>query len=93
LAVAQFIETVACLARRRVLDPSLLVDAVGLHLRGRWNDIRTFVERRRRVEDNPYILENFEWLAMYSMWWKNTPRPRFDRNYDPRQFAAVAFRA
>jgi hypothetical protein len=29
LLVAQYVETVACLARRRVLDVSLLVDAVG----------------------------------------------------------------
>ena len=31
--VAQYVETVACLARRRVLDASLLVDAVGFMLR------------------------------------------------------------
>lgn len=92
LAVAQFIETVACLARRRVLDPSLIVDAVGLPIRARWASIKHFIERRRRVQENPYILENFEWLAMYSAWWKDTPRPRFERNYDPRQFAGVTFR-
>jgi hypothetical protein len=92
LAVAQFIETVACLARRKVLDASLIVDAVGLPIRSRWGSIKDFVERRRHVENNEYILENFEWLAMYSAWWKDTPRPRFDRNYDPRQFAAVTFR-
>ena len=92
LAVAQFIETVACLARRKVLDPSLIVDAVGLPIRSRWASIKDFIERRRRVDNNPYILENFEWLAMYSAWWKDTPRSRFDRNYDPRQFAAVTFR-
>src|SRR5579884_4262360 len=45
LIVAQFVETVACLARRRVLDPSLLVDAIGLALRQRWDNIRTFVMR------------------------------------------------
>lgn len=92
LGVAQFIETVACLARRRVLDPSLIVDAVGLPIRARWASIKDFVERRRRAQDNPYILENFEWLAMYSAWWKDTPRPRFERNYNPRQFAGVTFR-
>lgn len=92
LVVAQFVETVACLARRRVLDPSLLVDATGLALRARWGSIRTFVMRRRAVERNDYILENFEWLAMYSAWWKDTPRPRFDRNYYPDQFAGVTFR-
>ena len=92
LAVAQFIETVACLARRKVLDASLIVDAVGLPIRSRWASIKEFVDRCRRVENNPYILENFEWLAMYSAWWKDTPRPRFDRNYDPRQFSAVTFR-
>ncbi len=92
LVVAQFIETVACLARRGVLDPSLLVDATGLALRQRWGSIRSFVIRRRALEKNEYILENFEWIAMYSAWWKDTPRPRLDRNYHPRQFAAVQFR-
>ncbi|HEV3152314.1 MAG TPA: hypothetical protein VGZ02_00765 [Candidatus Baltobacteraceae bacterium] len=90
--VAQFVETVACLARRRVLDASLLVDAVGLPLRQRWQSIREFIDRRRRVERNEYILENFEWLAMYSAWWKDVPRPRFDRNYDSRQFSRIEFR-
>ena len=92
MVVGQFIETIACLARRRVLDPSLVVDATGLMLRRRWNAIRPFILRRRALERNDYILENFEWLAMYSAWWKDTPRPRFDRNYDPAQFAAVQFR-
>ena len=91
LAVAQFIETVACLARRKVLA-SLIVDAVGLPIRARWGSIKPFIDRRRRVENNEYILENFEWLAMYSAWWKDTPRPRFDRNYNPRQFSSVSFR-
>lgn len=92
LVVAQFVETVACLARRRVLDPSLLVDAVGLGLRYRWNAIKDFIARRRRIEHNEYILENFEWLAMYSAWWKDTPRPKRDVNYDPTQFEGVTFR-
>lgn len=92
IAVASFVETVACLARRRVIDPSLIVDAVGLPLRRRWDEIREFIARRRRVEENEYIFENFEWLAMYSAWWKDTPRPRFDRNYYPNQFAGVTFR-
>lgn len=92
MVVAQFVETVACLARRKVLDPSLLVDAVGLALRQRWDSIHDFIARRRALEQNEYILENFEWLAMYSAWWKETPRPRFDRNYSPQQFRAVEFR-
>lgn len=92
IAVASFIETVACLARRRVIDPSLIVDAVGLILRKRWEEVREFTMRRRRVEQNDYIFENFEWLAMYSAWWKDVPRPRFDRNYSPGQFAGVTFR-
>ena len=93
LVVGQFVETVACLARRRVLDASLLVDAVGLALRQRWEGIQPFVERRRKIEDNDCIFENFEWLAMYSAWWKDTPRPKRDPNYDPRQFAGVVFKA
>jgi hypothetical protein len=92
MVVAQFVETIACLARRRVLDPSLLVDAIGLDLRRRWDSIRPFVMRRRALEHNEYILENFEWIAMYSAWWKDTPRPRFDKNYAPTQFAGVEFR-
>jgi hypothetical protein len=92
LLVAQYVETVACLARRRVLDASLLVDAVGYMLRWRWNSIRAFVERLRRVRDNEYLFENFEWLAMYSSWWKETPRPPRDRNYDPRQFGGIEFK-
>lgn len=90
--VAQYVETVACLARRRVLDASLLVDAVGFMLRTRWNSILPFVERLRRVRGNEYLFENFEWLATYSTWWKDTPRPRGDRNYDPNQFGAVKFK-
>ncbi len=83
--VGQFIETVACLARREVLDPSLIVDAVGLLLRTRWETIRPFIERQRRISDNPYIYENFEWIASYSNWWKDVPRPK-QPNYDPKQF-------
>jgi Domain of unknown function (DUF4760) len=90
--VAQYVETVACLARRRVLDASLLVDAVGFMLRTRWNSILPFVERLRRVRGNEYLFENFEWLATYSTWWKDTPRPRGDRNYAPDQFGGVKFK-
>lgn len=90
--VAQYVETVACLARRRVLDASLLVDAVGFMLRSRWNTMRPFVERLRRVRNNEYLFENFEWLAMYSAWWKDTPRPPNDINYDPKQFAGIEFK-
>jgi hypothetical protein len=90
--VAQYVETVACLARRRVLDASLLVDAVGFMLRSRWNTIRPFVARLRRVRGNQYLFENFEWLAMYSAWWKDTPRPPKDPNYDPKQFGDVEFK-
>ncbi len=90
--VAQYVETVACLARRRVLDASLLVDAVGFMLRSRWNTILPFVERWRRVRNNEYLFENFEWLATYSTWWKDTPRPPHDLNYDPKQFGDVEFK-
>jgi Domain of unknown function (DUF4760) len=90
--VAQYVETVACLARRRVLDASLIVDAVGFMLRFRWNTILPFVERLRRVRNNSYLFENFEWLATYSVWWKDEPRSRGDRNYDPAQFAGITFK-
>jgi hypothetical protein len=90
--VAQYVETVACLARRRVLDASLLVDAVGFMLRSRWNTILPFVQRWRRVRDNEFLFENFEWLAMYSTWWKATPRSPHDVNYDPKQFGDVEFK-
>jgi Domain of unknown function (DUF4760) len=90
--VAQYVETVACLARRRVLDASLLVDAVGFMLRSRWNTILPFVQRWRRVRNNEYLFENFEWIAMYSTWWKETPRPPRDLNYDPKQFGDVEFK-
>ncbi|MGC2407463.1 MAG: DUF4760 domain-containing protein [Candidatus Cybelea sp.] len=90
--VAQYVETIACLARRRVLDASLLVDAVGFMLRSRWATIAPFVARLRRVRDNEFLFENFEWLAMYSTWWKDTPRPTGDRNYDANQFANIEFK-
>jgi hypothetical protein len=92
LLVAQYVETVACLARRRVLDASLLVDAVGFMLRSRWNTVLPFVRLLRRVRNNEYIFENFEWLAMYSVWWKDEPRPPRDRNYDEKQFAGITFK-
>jgi len=90
--VAQYVETVACLARRRVLDASLLVDAVGFMLRSRWSSVLPFVQRWRRVRNNEYLFENFEWLATYSTWWKETPRPPRDLNYNPRQFADITFK-
>ncbi|MEO7201837.1 MAG: DUF4760 domain-containing protein [Candidatus Tumulicola sp.] len=90
--VAQYVETVSCLARRGVLDASLIVDAVGFMLRYRWSTILPFVERLRRVRENEYLFENFEWLAVYSVWWKEQPRPPGDRNYDPAQFRDVEFK-
>ncbi len=92
LIVAQYVETVATLARRRVLDASLIVDAVGFMLRARWNTVLPFVQKLRRVRSNAYLFENFEWLATYSVWWKNVPRPRGDANYDPKQFGDVRFK-
>ena len=90
--IGSYYETIAVLARRGVLDPSLLCDAVGLSIRERWETIRKVVERRRRIHDNPYILENMEWLALYSTWWKDTPRNPRERNYNPNQFRDVTFR-
>ncbi|HET9343860.1 MAG TPA: DUF4760 domain-containing protein [Candidatus Eremiobacteraceae bacterium] len=84
--VGQMMETVACLARREVLDASLIVDAVGHMIRTRWKALEPFITRRRRLENNEYIYENFEWLAKYSAWWKDIPRPPHP-NYDPRQFS------
>jgi len=83
--VGQMMETVACLARREVLDASLIVDAVGHMVRSRWNALQPFIVRRRRLENNEYIYENFEWLAKYSVWWKDIPRPNHP-NYSPTQF-------
>lgn len=85
LVVGQYMETVACLARREVLDASLIVDAVGYLIRGRWAALAPFIMRRRRLENNEYIYENFEWLARYSQWWKDVPRPNHP-NYSPTQF-------
>ncbi|MBV8688811.1 MAG: hypothetical protein JOZ59_01785, partial [Candidatus Eremiobacteraeota bacterium] len=64
--VGQYVETVAALARREVIDASLIVDAVGLMLRTRWKIIREFVRHLRRFYGNEYMSENFEWLARYS---------------------------
>jgi hypothetical protein len=86
LAVGQYIETVSTLARRGVLSPSLIVDSVGMLIRRRWKSIEPFMKRVRVVDNNPYMLENFEWLAKYSDWWKDIPRPRNDPNYWPDQF-------
>ncbi|MBV9972931.1 MAG: DUF4760 domain-containing protein [Candidatus Eremiobacteraeota bacterium] len=88
-AVGQYVETVATLARREVIDVSLIVDAVGLMIRSRWKLIREFVRHLRRYYDNPYMFENFEWLARYSEWWKETPREAH-RNYDPSRWPDVA---
>jgi hypothetical protein len=86
LVVGQYMETVACLARRDVLDASLIVDAVGYMIRARWASLAPFVIRRRRLEENEYLYENFEWLARYSNWWRDVPRPNHP-NYSPTQFA------
>jgi hypothetical protein len=92
LLVAQYFETVACLARREVLDATLVVDAVGHMLRARWETIRSFVERLRRVRAERTIFENFEWIAMYSLVWNKAARSRGSSNYDPAQFAGVDFK-
>ncbi len=92
LLVAQYFETVACLARRGVLDATLIVDAVGHMLRARWDTIRPFIEHLRRVRRDDTIFESFEWIAMYSLLWKKIPRPARDPNYNPRQFAGVDFK-
>jgi Domain of unknown function (DUF4760) len=84
--VAQYVETVSTLARRRVLDASLIADAVGFMLRSRWKMIAPFVERLRRVRADNQVFENFEWMANYSAWWKTLPRPSGDPNYEPNQF-------
>ncbi|MBV8246054.1 MAG: DUF4760 domain-containing protein [Candidatus Eremiobacteraeota bacterium] len=86
--VGQYVETVACLARRGVLDPSLIVDAVGLMLRTRWKTVAPFIMRLRRCYDNEFMFENFEWLAKYSAWWKDVPRPN-EPNYSPTQFPST----
>jgi hypothetical protein len=93
LIVGSYMETLACLARRDVLDPSLLVDAVGFSIRRRWKSVRAFILRRRKVENNEYILENFEWLSCYSEWWKDVPRPRSAKNYRADQFPGVTLPA
>jgi len=85
--VGQFVETIACLARREVLDVTLICDAVGFMLRDRWATIKEFVLHWRRYNQNEYLFENFEWLANYSAWWRDIPRPKVP-NYDPNQFAA-----
>jgi hypothetical protein len=85
--VGQFVETIACLARREVLDVTLICDAVGYMLRDRWATIQPFVKHWRRYNNNEFLFENFEWLANYSAWWKDIPRPK-QPNYDPNQFAA-----
>lgn len=90
--IGSYIETIAVLARRGALDASMLVDAVGLSLRERWEVIRPVIERLRRVRGNQGILENFEWLALYSAWWKDVPRSPRERNYRSAQFRDVVFR-
>lgn len=90
--VAQYVETVAALARRGVLDPSLLAESVGFLLIARWITIHRFVERLRRVRGNPRVLENFEWLAKYVVWWRDQPPPA-EPNYAPDQFAPFEYDA
>jgi hypothetical protein len=85
--VGQFVETIACLARREVVDVTLICDAVGYMLRERWATIEPFVMHWRRYNNNEFLFENFEWLAKYSAWWKDTPRPNVP-NYNPKQFVA-----
>jgi len=84
--VAQFVETIATLARREVLDATLICDAVGWTLRNRWESLEPFVAHWRRYNNNEFLFENFEWLVKYSAWWKDVPR-RKAPNYDPNQFS------
>ena len=84
--VGQFVETIATLARREVLDVTLLCDAAGWTLRNRWAIVEPFTQHWRKYNNNEFLFENFEWLAKYSAWWKDLPRPNVP-NYDPNQFA------
>jgi hypothetical protein len=61
-------------------------------IRVRWDTIREFIYHLRRVRGNDYIFENFEWLAMYSAWWRQTDRPPGDPNYDEKQFEDITFK-
>lgn len=87
--VVALMETVAALTRRGVVDPSLIVDAYGAGIRTHWLTIQPFMIRYRKALNNADICNNLEWLANYSAWWKELPRPAGDRNYDPRQFEGV----
>src|SRR5579872_3694108 len=85
--VGQYVETIACLARRQVLDPSLLVDAVGVMLRARCALIRAFASHLPCYNQHVFKIENIEWLARSSGWWKGLPRPARAQNCSERQFA------
>ncbi len=90
---AALMETIAALTRRGVLDPSLIVDSYGFGIRMHWLTIRDFTLRYRKALNNPDVFNNLEWLATYSAWWKDIPRPANEANYNPRQFEGVVVQA
>ncbi len=77
ILVAQTFEKIGTYARHDLLDPTLMADYCGPLIREMWQQLERcgYFEIRRR--NNPYSLENFEFLYDKAMDWYDDDSPPF----------------
>ena len=77
LLVTQLFEKIGTYARHQLLDPVLIADYCGPLIREMWQKLESvgYIAVRRR--NNPYSLENFEFLYDAAMKWYENDDPPF----------------
>jgi hypothetical protein len=64
VALVNFWERVAILARRRYIDLALIWEGgSGFYCQGDWVRLLPWIERQRTIHENPLLAEHFQWLA------------------------------
>ena len=81
ILVAQTFEKIGTYARNGLRDPTLMADYCGPLIREMWQRLEKcgYFELRRR--NNPYSLENFEYLYDRAMDWYGNDDPPFRTKY------------
>jgi hypothetical protein len=83
LLVAQTFEKVGTYARHGLLNPILISDYCGPLVREMWQKLETCGYFELRRKNNPYSLENFEYLYDAAMDWYDNDEPAFRTSRRP----------